>query len=71
MLAVGESGESSGRTWGTGQGGEKRGRGARMGVECVLAVIGTGGPVIQSHIICLFVQRNLSLFESEQTGRAQ
>eukprot|EP00976_Prorocentrum_cordatum_P001406 28576-Prorocentrum_minimum.AAC.3 len=43
MLAVGESGESSGRMWGTGQGGEKRGRGA-MGVVRTLAVVGTGGP---------------------------
>eukprot|EP00976_Prorocentrum_cordatum_P098047 1191243-Prorocentrum_minimum.AAC.3 len=39
-------GVSSGRKWGTGQGGEKRGRGA-MGVECTLAVIGTGGPVAE------------------------
>ena len=37
-------GESSGRKWGTGQGGEKRGRETR-GVECTLAVFGTGGPV--------------------------
>eukprot|EP00959_Pyramimonas_sp_CCMP1952_P189848 3971761-Pyramimonas_sp.AAC.1 len=35
--------ENSGRKWGAGQGGEKRGRGA-MGVESTLAVIGTGGP---------------------------
>eukprot|EP00976_Prorocentrum_cordatum_P011433 229734-Prorocentrum_minimum.AAC.2 len=37
-------GERSGRKWGSGLGGEKRGRGA-MGVERILAVIGTGGPV--------------------------
>eukprot|EP00976_Prorocentrum_cordatum_P075669 1181987-Prorocentrum_minimum.AAC.1 len=36
-------GERSGRKWGTGQGGEKRGRGA-TGVERILAVIATGGP---------------------------
>eukprot|EP00976_Prorocentrum_cordatum_P110154 1195146-Prorocentrum_minimum.AAC.1 len=34
----------SGRKWGTGHRVEKRGRGA-VGVECALAVIGTGGPV--------------------------
>eukprot|EP00976_Prorocentrum_cordatum_P055247 1114881-Prorocentrum_minimum.AAC.1 len=37
-------GGSSGRKWGTGQGGEKRGRPGLWGVECTLAVIGTGGP---------------------------
>eukprot|EP00959_Pyramimonas_sp_CCMP1952_P162185 3390794-Pyramimonas_sp.AAC.1 len=39
-------GESRGRKWGTGQGGAKRGRvSALCGVECTLAVVGTGGPV--------------------------
>eukprot|EP00976_Prorocentrum_cordatum_P013637 272049-Prorocentrum_minimum.AAC.1 len=43
-------GKSSGREWGTGQGGEKKGRGA-MGVECTLAVLGTGrGPVNRSAV---------------------
>eukprot|EP00959_Pyramimonas_sp_CCMP1952_P340578 7133310-Pyramimonas_sp.AAC.1 len=49
MLAAGKSGENGGRKWGTGQGGENRGRSA-MGVECTLAVTGTGGPVKRSDV---------------------
>eukprot|EP00959_Pyramimonas_sp_CCMP1952_P092798 1941995-Pyramimonas_sp.AAC.1 len=64
VMLAGPEGESSGRKWGPGQGGEKRGRVSGVlraplpllaqedpalygvwGVECILAVISTGGPI--------------------------
>eukprot|EP00976_Prorocentrum_cordatum_P116308 1196144-Prorocentrum_minimum.AAC.3 len=51
----GPQGESSGRKWGTGH---RVRKGKRLrGVECILPVIGTGGPVKRSSIITHSAQR--------------
>eukprot|EP00976_Prorocentrum_cordatum_P016986 342143-Prorocentrum_minimum.AAC.1 len=54
LLAVGESGESSGRKWGTGQGGEKRGRvsgngGCILRGLALLLLLPAGGLIAGSH----------------------
>eukprot|EP00959_Pyramimonas_sp_CCMP1952_P117734 2461146-Pyramimonas_sp.AAC.1 len=50
VMLAGPKGRESGRKWGTKRGDEKRGRETR-GVACILAVIGTGGPVKRSNVI--------------------